>query len=81
MKRAVEAGFEKKLLKNLKRLKGLDVMRGRGRKRISNETVKEVTFDVIERESGSQYSASRARELVLRYYVIDLSPGLQCERF
>ena len=38
----------------------LGEFRGRGRKGISNETVEQVTFDVIERESGSQYSASSA---------------------
>ena len=51
-------------------------IRGRGRKGISNETV-EVAFDVVERESSSQYSASSARW----YCMICLSPGLQCERF
>ena len=38
----------------------LGVRQGRGRKSIGNETV-EVTFSVIERESGSQYSASSIR--------------------
>ena len=52
------------------------MMQGRGRKQISNETVAEVAFDVVERESGSQCSASSARA-VLR----DLSLPLQCERF
>ena len=32
----------------------LGVILGRGRKRILNETVKEVAFDAVERESGSQ---------------------------
>ena len=55
----------------------LGVIRGRGRKGISNKSVEEVTFDVVERESGSRYSASSARW----YCMICLSLGLQCERF
>ena len=35
----------------------------RGREQISNESVEEVTFAVLERESGSQCSASNARAL------------------
>ena len=55
----------------------LDVRRGRGRKRISNKTVKEVVFAVVEKEFSSEYSASRARAVSR-----DLSfTGLQCERF
>ena len=38
----------------------LDVRRGREKKRISNETVKEVAFAIVERESVSQYSVTRA---------------------
>ena len=42
----------------------LGVIQGRGRKRISNEAAEEVAFDVVERESGSQYSVSSAREVL-----------------
>ena len=38
-------------------------MRGRVRRRISNETVKDVAFAVVEAESGSQYFASSARRV------------------
>ena len=49
------------MIQTFEETKDLGMMRGRGRKRISNETVKEVAFAVVERESGSQYSASSVR--------------------
>ena len=39
-------------------------MQARGRKRISNETMEEVAFDTVEREPGSQCSASSARAVL-----------------
>ena len=39
----------------------LGVMRRRGKKRLLNETVEEMAFDLVERESGSQYSSSSSR--------------------
>ena len=55
MKRSyVEAGFEKKMMQRFEETRNLGLMRGSGRKRISNETVEEVAFDLVERESSSQ---------------------------
>ena len=42
----------------------LGVMQGRGRPRISNETIEEVVFDIVERKSGSQYSPSSAQAVL-----------------
>ena len=53
----------KKMIQKFGETRDLGVMRGRVRKRISNEIV-EVAFDVVERESGSQCSASSARALL-----------------
>ena len=51
----------KKMFQKIEETGDLNVMRGRGKKRISNETLEEVSFAVVERESGSQYSASNGR--------------------
>ena len=51
----------KKMIQKFEEIGDLGVMRGRGRKRISNETVEAVALAVVERESGSQYSAPSAR--------------------
>ena len=47
----------KKMIQKFEETEVLGVMRGRGRKRISNETVEEVALAVVERESGFQHSA------------------------
>ena len=39
------------------------VMLGRLKKQISNETVEEVAFAMVERESDSQYSSSNAQAI------------------
>ena len=49
----------------------LDVMRGSGRKRISNETVEEVAFDVVESPV-----LNILRQVLECYYIICHSPGL-----
>ena len=49
------------MIQKLEETRDLGVMRGKGRKQISNETLEEVALAVVERESGSQYSASSAR--------------------
>ena len=56
----IEADFEKKMIHKFEETGDLDVMRGKGRTQIPNETVQEVSFAVVERESDSQYSASSA---------------------
>ena len=53
----------KRMIQKFVETRDLNVMRGRGRKRISNETV-EVAFDVVKRESGSQYSPTSARAVL-----------------
>ena len=53
----------KKIIQKFEKTGDLGVMRGRERKRISNETVEEVAFADFERESGSHYSASSARSV------------------
>ncbi|GBN09478.1 hypothetical protein AVEN_269293-1 [Araneus ventricosus] len=55
----------------------LDVLLGRGRKRLSDETVEEVTFAVIERAPDSQFYSSTARTVSLDFSL----PCLQSERF
>ena len=47
-----------KMIQKFVETRDLGVMQERGRKRISNEAVEAVAFDVVERESSSQYSAS-----------------------
>ena len=47
----------KKKIKKFEETGDFGVMQGRGWKRNSNETVKEVALAVLEKESGSQYSA------------------------
>ena len=54
----------------------LGVMRGRGRKWISNETVQEVAFAVVRREFSSQYFASSSRAS----HMICLFSGIHCGR-
>ena len=49
------------MIQKFEEIGNLGVMRGRGRKRISNETVDEVAFAIVERESGSQNYASSTR--------------------
>ena len=53
--------LKKKMIQKFKETGVSGVIRGRQRKRISNENIEDVTFTVVERESGSQYSASNAR--------------------
>ena len=50
----------KKMVQNFKEIEDLSVMRGRRRKRISNEIL-EVAYAVVESESGSRCSASSNR--------------------
>ena len=54
----------KKIIQKFEKTKDLSVVRGRGRKQISYETVEEVAFDVVERESDSQYSALSSRAVL-----------------
>ena len=54
----------------------LDVRQERGRKRILNQTV-EVAFAVVEKESGSQYSASSSQTISRDLFLHDL----QSEKF
>ena len=51
----------KKMIQKFDATWNLGMMRGKGRKRISNETVEKVALAVLEIKSGSQYSASSAR--------------------
>ena len=59
----------KKMIQKFVETVDLGMRRGKGRKQISNKTVDEVAFTVVEREFGSQYSASSARAMSR-----DLSP-------
>ena len=65
----------KKLIQKFEETRDLGVMRGRGRKRISNETV-EVAFDVVESPI-----LNILRQALKWYCRNCLSPGVPCEKF
>ena len=52
------------MIQKFEETRDLGVMRGRGKKQISNETMEEVALDAVESESGSQRSATSARAVL-----------------
>ena len=67
----------KNMIQNFETIGTLGVMRGNGRKRISNKNAEEVVFSIVVRESVLNL-LGQTLEL---HYVICLTPHLQCERF